>query len=405
MKYQLIKLDATDTGQAQWLDYTPGEEPGTVSRGELGEALRQCAGKPAVLLVPGEQVLITQVELPIRQMAKLRKAVPFALEEQLASDVDELHFALGPAQGDVRGVVVVDNSLMNEWTVELAELGVMPRVIVPDVLTLPWHEDEWSILIDGNRALVRTGPVRGFVCERDNLPLMIEGWLEHEPPPTIVRYWNCSDGPDFQWPEKDQQAAPPIKAYSCGGGALRVLALGWEPRGGLNLLQDRYNQQADVLKLLKPWRWAAALAAIWLVLSLGQTWLHRQQLEKQANALQKRAEQIYRRTFPGARRIVNPRVQMEQKLRALKGGGQSEQGGLLELLARSSQVLNQQRGIKLEKIGFKNGELSLDVTAPTLSQLDGLKQKLASIDGLAAELKSADSAGNQASAQIRVRKL
>jgi len=251
---------------------------------------------------------------------------------------------------------------------------------------------------------VRTGQTRGFVCERDNLPLLIETWLEQEPSPSIVRYWNCTEGADFQWPSQGQDASPPIKAYHCGGGALRVLALGWDPRGGLNLLQDRYHQQADALKMLKPWRWAAALLGVWLALSLGQTWLHKQQLEKQAKQLHQQAEQIYRRAFPGARRIVNPRVQMEQKLRGLKGGGQVDKGGLLELLARSSQVLNQQSGIQLEQVGYKNGELSLDVSAQTLSQLDGLKQKLASTGNLSAELKSADSAANRASAQIRVKR-
>ena len=37
-------------------------------------------------------------ELPLRGGARLAQAVPFALEEQLASDVEGLHFAIGAAR-------------------------------------------------------------------------------------------------------------------------------------------------------------------------------------------------------------------------------------------------------------------------------------------------------------------
>ncbi|HGG60326.1 MAG TPA: type II secretion system protein GspL [Gammaproteobacteria bacterium] len=404
MHYQLIRLDPADTGKAEWLTFTPGEPPETVSRGGLEEALKQAAGKPAVLIVPGEQTLMTSVELPIRQVAKLRKAIPFALEEKLASDVEELHFALGDVQGERKRVVIVENSLMNEWTVELGELGVTPIAVIPDVLALPWHEDEWSVLIDGDRALVRSGPTSGFVCEKENLTMLIDAHLEEEKAPLIVRYWNCSDGPDLLWPVSRAAEAPSIKKYSCGGGALRVLAQGWDPRASLNLLQDRYSQQADALKMLKPWRWAAALFGLWLAIGFGQNLAHKHQLEKRQTALRQQAEQIYKRTFPGAKRIVNPRVQMEQKLKALKGGGKTAgDSQFLPLLAQGSQALNQQSGLKLEKIGYRNGELSLEVSAPSLTQLDSLKQKLATTPGLAAELKSADSNAGGATGQIRIR--
>ncbi len=404
MEYQLIRLDPADTGMAEWLTFTPGEPPGSVFRGGLEEALKQAAGKPTVLIVPGEQTLMTSVELPIRQIAKLRKAIPFALEEKLASDVEELHFALGDLQGDRKRVVVVEHSLMNEWTVELGELGVTPKAVLPDVLALPWHAEEWSILIDGERALVRSGATSGFVCEKENLTMLIDAHLEEEKAPLLVRYWNCSEGPDLLWPVSKLAEAPSIKKYSCGGGALRVLAQGWDPRASINLLQDRYSQQADTLKMLKPWRWAAALFGLWIVIALGQNLVHKHQLEKQQARLRQQAEQIYRKTFPGARRIVNPRVQMAQKLKALKGGGKSEgDGRFLALLAKSSQALNRQPALKLEKLGYRNGELSLEVSAPSLTRLDDLKQKLAATPGLVAELKSADSNAGGASGQIRIR--
>ena len=405
MNYQLTKLDPADTGKAQWLSVTPGQAPESVSQGQLEDALRDCGQQPMVLIVPGEQTLMTRVELPVRQTSKLLKAVPYALEESLAADVDQLHFALGHRDGDSSEVVAVEIDLMNDWTIELGELGVTPKMVIPDVLALPWHDEEWSILIDNARALVRTGHASGFVTETVNLTAMIEAQLLAGDAPTIVRFWHCGDAQTaLQWPAASAADAPPIKQYDCPAGVLPILAQGWDPRNSLNLLQGSYHQQADTLKLLKPWRLAAALLGVWLIVGFGQNWLQQSQLKKQQVALKSQAEKIYRSAFPQAKRIVNPRVQMEQNLKALKGGaGAAVENNFLQLLASSSRVLNQQSNVKLDKVGYKKGELSLDVIGSSLGQLDSLKQKLAATSGLTAELKSADSGANQATGQIKIR--
>ena len=40
-------------------------------------------------------MLLMEPELPAKAGAKLAQMVPYALEEQLAEDIDDLHFAIG----------------------------------------------------------------------------------------------------------------------------------------------------------------------------------------------------------------------------------------------------------------------------------------------------------------------
>src|ERR1051325_5222716 len=47
-----------------------------------------------VALVPAEKVLLLETPRLAAQRAQFLKAVPFALEDQLASPVEELHFAV-----------------------------------------------------------------------------------------------------------------------------------------------------------------------------------------------------------------------------------------------------------------------------------------------------------------------
>ena len=56
---------------------------------------RKPAGRKTIVLVPGTDVLLAEPVLPLKSGAKLAQVVPFALEEQLAADVEDLHFAVG----------------------------------------------------------------------------------------------------------------------------------------------------------------------------------------------------------------------------------------------------------------------------------------------------------------------
>ncbi len=84
------------------------------------------------VVVPGTDVLLTEPELPAKAGAKLQQIVPYALEEQLAEDIDELHFAIGKRVGDAptTPVAVVALSLMDEWTNALKAAGLAPEADV-----------------------------------------------------------------------------------------------------------------------------------------------------------------------------------------------------------------------------------------------------------------------------------
>ncbi|MFY8136132.1 MAG: type II secretion system protein GspL, partial [Aquimonas sp.] len=55
------------------------------------------AGREIVLLLPAESVLLTRAPRVARSEGLLRQALPFALEERLATPVEQLHFAFSGA--------------------------------------------------------------------------------------------------------------------------------------------------------------------------------------------------------------------------------------------------------------------------------------------------------------------
>src|SRR3546814_6630395 len=116
------------------------------------------------------------VEVPARQPAKVLQAAPFVLEEQLAEDVDTLHFALGARQADHRWpLAIVSQTRMQAWLALLQEFAIHADAMVPDVLALQTPDaTHCNALVDGDQVLVRSAHGSGFVCQFDDLPFCLE---------------------------------------------------------------------------------------------------------------------------------------------------------------------------------------------------------------------------------------
>lgn len=401
MIYTIIQLSTLHRETAWWLRQQPGDSPAVPSRGSIEDAIENARGTPVILLVPTEEVLLTEVELKLRG-AKLRKAIPYALEEQLAEEIEELHFVAGHQHEGRTEVAVVRRERMDAWLAMFAAHGISPRAIVPDVLALPWQEGEWFLATDKERALVRTGDQQGFACHPDYLAPMMNGVLENKPeqPPSVVHSWHCDGSPTLELPSPFSQ----VQNHRCDSHMLSLLAQGLQPRQSLNLLQGDYSQQTDLSRSLKPWRWAAALLGIWFVLGLVYLNLEKSQLSERKLALSQQAEAIYRNTFPDAKRVVNPRVQMEQKLKTLRGGASSQQNHFLDLLASAGELLSKEKALSLERVSYRGDQLTLKISAKSLGQLDAFKEALNSKPGIRAELRDADSSPDKATGQIRMQR-
>jgi type II secretory pathway component PulL len=106
-------------------------------------------------------------------------------------------------------------------------------------------------------------------------------------------------------------------------------------------------------------------------------------------------------SFPGTRRVVDPRVQMQQQLEQLQRRAGSG-GRFLTLLARSADVLRTAKDIEIAGASYRAGRLDVDLTAANLQVLDQLKQSL-SARGLVVEIQSAAAdAGQRVKSRLRI---
>src|SRR5215469_4630573 len=125
--------------------------------GPLALAAARVAGRRVCVLIGGADVLLAEPEVPVKAGAKLQQLVPYALEEHLAEDIEQLQFALGKRSGDSLRVpvAVVARTLLDEWLAALRGAGIEPDAIYADSELLPQNPGQAVALLEADAVSVR----------------------------------------------------------------------------------------------------------------------------------------------------------------------------------------------------------------------------------------------------------
>jgi general secretion pathway protein L len=392
-----------DPDLVSWVFIEADGSPGEEVQGSLDEVAQQVTGNRVIVLVPAIDVLLTKAMVPTQNRKRLATALPYVLEDQLVGDLEDLHFAVGERQADDQvACAVVSRDRMDTWMQRLREFGIQPDMLIPDVLTVPKEPHCWAVLRDEDSVLVRTGSQAGFIIELENLEPALQLAVDDagETKPQQLQIINCNpEGeafPDLSSLELDEIS------QDCQGGVLLQFVRGLNTGEAINLLQGDYSRREQLGKVWRPWWPAAAMLGGLVILQLTMTTVDHFKLKRQSEALKAQIEQIYLSTFPEAKRVVNPRVQMERKLSALRGGSGGGTG-FVNLLAGSGGVFKKTNDLELRSVRYKDGKLDIDLTIKDLQTLDGLKQSLTKDAGLEVEIVSANARNNRVESRLQLR--
>lgn len=389
-----LQLAAADGGAVRWLDPLRGSE-------ESGTLTLACAADPgidAVVLVPGEMVLISRAGLPKQNRQRLLRAVPYALEEQLLDDVDDLHFALPmKIDADKFPVLVVKREQMEQWQEDLKRVGIRAGWMLPEALALDWQPGNWRVHLQGEKAIVRTAADRGLSVERDLLESVLSLALQQQDtaPQSIVISGEIDDSLQAQ----EELLGVPLEFTAADKSPLRDAAE-LDLNQAVNLLQGDYSATERMGKMLRPWIPASVAAGLLLVVYLAGVGIQGSRLDEQSDALFEQSVKVYQDTFPGARATRDPRRFMERRLKQLEQGDGGD--GILAVMAKAAPVLKGEKGARVRNLIYRNDRLDMEMDIRSLEALDQLKGRLVKATQLSVDILSARSAPKGVDARIRI---
>lgn len=420
MKQQLViqlsaaRIDADSTVDWHLFGAGGGLERGgrgalSKLRDELGAALAECQ---TVVLVPGELVFLTSAHIPTRQVRQIKQALPYMVEELIADNIEDVHLAIPeihPGEEHELPVGVVQHHLLIDWLDQLYQHGITADVLCPDTLAVPWRQGSQSFFALADRVICRDGAYRGQVIARgqfDNyLQLLKQEHAERElgAPLRHLVYCGAENIEAGQAICAAVQTVVDLEAtlteYAEASAEVVAVNAAQHADELLNLLQGGYKVQRRG-QSERQWARVAAVAGIGLVLYCAIAGASGAWFAWQADKVEAQTFSLYRELFPGERRVVSPKKQMQAHL---GGSGIAAGASPLPLLAKAALGL---RGndLRIDELHYRRqrNDLQLQLQTPTLEALDQIKNQLGGV-GLSVEINSASQQGASAVGRLNIR--
>jgi general secretion pathway protein L len=405
----LLRMPRDEDGVPAWATAdNRGQLRTAISQGSPDGIAAAAVGCRVALIVSGADVLQLQAALPAGNEARLAVVAPFALEDQVAEDIETLHFAIGSRPGDdlPTPVDVVGRALLDRWLAEARGWGLDPVAVYTDSELAPTVPGHLTALLEGSSVTLRADGARALVLPAEDLSMALDLALQQfgldAAVTPLVLYTTSMD---WQRHQADAEALRPrlasLKVQLVGGGVLALLAQELPQSGAINLLQGEYRPRRASGAGFARWRLAAILATAAVALHVGGKLFEIQRLGKAEREVDAAIEQVFRESMGGEQNTTNARRRMELRLAGLARGGAS-QGELLQLRAALATAKNGVPGSRIDGMSFRRGLLELRMTASDAASLERINQSLRG-RGLTAEVTSGSVKGEGYEGRLQLR--
>jgi general secretion pathway protein L len=411
-RYIFIRLTETqlmsaDVDGAQWVMIDKNEPQQMLEKGTLYEPPTLGMGDKVIVSIPASKLMLTTVSLPNSNINRLRKIVPFTLEEYILDDIDDVHFSIGHIEkNESTPVAVIQKKLLSDNLKAIEKLGLSPTVMVADCLCIPFDEKTWTIFIEDDTALIRTEKDTGFSCTTDILVLMLSQYLKEDNviQPVNLKSYNVPQELQSEIMNIPFESEVEFSTFDVSGNTeMLFLEQYLENTPSLNLLQGSYSRRQKMGQHFRPWIPLVGLVAAYLVLALIIDIVNYNKLSSNLTALKQEQVKIFKRAFPDAKKIVNPRIQMESRLKDLRKRSGKNASSATTMLAYTAKILRKYKIVGIKTVRYRDSQMDIDVQLTNLQVLDTLKEKLTNNGLWNVEVLSATSRENFVESRIRIK--
>jgi general secretion pathway protein L len=309
---------------------------------------------------PRDVTLLTP-QLPPLSGSRLLQALPNAIEDALLQDAATCAIVPGEAlEGGRRVVAVVDRHWLEFTAGAFERRGMRVRHAWPAQLVLPWSSPGWSIACLNDGLALRTGLQQGL------------GWTAGEDPDfrveAIVALLETARGAADRPPamqgfiENESWREPLERAAARFGVPVQIEALPVPARGGIDLLAGRAAAGRRMLAAFdaRAWRLPAALALACVLAALVGLNLHWVQMSREKEGLRRALEATFRGAFPSAQVVVDPLLQMNRQVAALRArSGEAGPEDFVPLVSRFAQALGSAGVDAVAALEYREGRLKV----------------------------------------------
>ena len=375
MEYLVIRISDLEGGASWQAVDAHGASLARGGKGELEQAAALAEGRRVVLLIPAREVFRARLDLPARGRRTAVKGARYALEDRIAGDVEDLHFAVGPAAGDQLEVAAVERQRLEDLLGRVKEAGLLPVAVYGEGDALPHLPNAAAALLEEDALLLRDGSGQVISARPGELAGLVDiACAEHAgdeaAPFRLVIY--CE-------PALKGMAEQAIAGLNGRDVELRLLEQGVMPQlaaesmseGAVNLLQGEFRHRNDRAGRLR----GAAVGLLALALLYpGYLALDGWRAQREYQALAGIVETRLRQMMPDAGTSADLKSEFRRRAVSADLSAAADSDGFLRLL----QSLERGGGSGSRVLGLNYGNESARVrlAAANMETLDQVRRSL-----------------------------
>ena len=377
MEYLVIRISELE-GRASWqaVDNHGAPLP-QHGKGELEQAAELAEGRRVVVLIPAREVFRARLDLPARGRRSAVKGARYALEDRIAGDVEDLHFAVGPDTGDQLEVAAVERQWLQGFLERVREAGLLPVAVYGEGDALPHLPNAAAALLEEDSLLLRDGGGQVVSAEPGELAGLVDiACSEHAgdeaAPFRLVIYCEPAlesvaqqamaglNGREVELRLLEQGVMPQLAAEAMSGGAVNLL------QGEFRRRNDRAGRVRDVaIGLL-------AVALVYPVYLALDGWRAQREYQALAGIVEARLRQM----MPDAGASADLRTEFRRRIAAADLSAAADSDGFLRLLQSLERAGGS--GSRVLGLNYGNASASVRLAAANMETLDQVRRSLIS---------------------------
>ena len=359
-----------------------GEQSRVDSYGEVNELAEYSfeAGDELVGLVSGEWVSSHYVELPAKTKKLFTAALPYALEESISEDVENMHFIIPDWKaGEACQVLAISKEKMQQWKSIIDEHHLPASKLIADHSLLPMHDvAECTFAVDDGVVYAKKQTDLGVTLDQD----FLDAWLMDVPVDQTI----AVNDKDLVEQLIEDNPSRDFRHWDFGNKVVHWLE--YPVSSSIDLWGDQYRPSTRrsggnpyILPLL--------ILAFVVIGKVGFDLYQTIALKTEMSAIKKEMQLSFQNALPELGEVESGQEKsvMEQALKRLSRQGQKM--NMQSMLAAVSRALKSE-GVSLSDLSFQNDELSMTCRLSDFSQVDRLTKQFNANARLSATLQSSE---------------
>lgn len=348
----------------------------------------------------GNSCVIHSIEMPLKQERQILKALPFALEEVISTDLDDTHVHyLGKKEGRAYSLVIDKGTLRRLSDDPI----IMAASYLP--LALPISANEITVVIIDGYAYIRSSAFNAYSIPLSLLEASLEQLIVSGDEVTAISLCDLTSSANN---EVDPLLLASLEnlgvEIKLADREVIISSIIDDNKKNENLFTGSYKK-AERKKVTKVFKFKPLLfmlsAALILLLFIFTN--KAMQINAQADAVNKASIEFYSVLFP--EETVRPRLMRKLFNNALASRGSTalSRGGFTNLLSKVAQEAKSDKNIGFDSIKYssKKNTIELGLTSKNVNQLEKLKKNLVK-KNLKVEIASANQKGNSIKSILKV---